>query len=202
MSMTRSENDQRHDFPEVSRRGAHRPRGNPVVSLLPLVALGVLLVCVVSLAYVLFGRGGDADGTGDPVTAASVASSASPAASQSGAPAASSASSPSGQPSSAASPAGSVDKAIVLDFYNGSSPTVPGLSRTAAAEVKKGGWQIGVIESWTGPAVTRTTVYYQDAAQLATARAVIRELGVGVAKVNSTYATNGIAVVISNDYTP
>ncbi len=208
MSMTRSEHDERYEISEVSRRGAHRPRGNPLVGLLPLVALAALVVGVVGLAYLLFGRGGDTTANGDPASAASIAATPEPADSASVVPQASAAASPAAAaspsavatPSAVASPEAPVDTTTVLDFYNGTSPSVPGLSRTAAADLKAAGWPIGVIQTWTGPAVTRTTVFYPDASKLPTARAVIRELGVGVAKVNTRYTTNGITVVISNDY--
>lgn len=208
MTMTRGEHDEAYHISEVSRRGAHRPRGNPLVGLLPMAALAVLVIGVVALAYVLFGRGGDAGSSAEPVTAASGVGTPSPAASASTEAQPSATVSASAEavasptPSATSSAQASVDTSTVLDFYNGSSPNVPGLSRKAAAELKAAGWPIGVIQTWNGAAVSRTTVYYRDASQLATARAVIRQLGVGVAKVNTRYATTGLTVVISNDYTP
>jgi hypothetical protein len=207
MSMTRSHNDERFEISEVSRRGAHRPRSNPLLGLLPLAALGVLVVGVMALAYLLFGRGGSAETAADgPVAAASVAPTPSVATSpgqtgtQTPEETSPSAATPSAETSPTPSVQATVDTSTVLNFYNGSSPNVPGLSRTAAGALKAKGWTIGDILTWNGAAVTRTTVYYGEPAQLATARAVIKELGVGVAKVNTRYAPTGLTVVISNDY--
>ncbi len=211
MSMTRSNNDELSDVSEVSRRGAHRPRANPLFSLLPLVALGVLVGGVAVLAYLLFGRGGSAETTAEnPVAAASLAASPSvvttqPAQSEdgpTGEPTPSVSPGPSAQVSASPTPQATVDTSTVLNFYNGSAPNIPGLSRKASVALKAEGWTIGDVLTWSGPSVSRTTVYYGEAAQLPTARAVIKELGVGVAKVNTRYAPSGLTVVISNDYTP
>lgn len=211
MSMTRSDRDEGFQISEVSRRGAHRPRSNPLLSLLPLAGLAVLVVGVVGLAYALFGRGGEATGTDDPVTAASVVATPTEVAQSPTADASAGASgqaSPSAgasqDASAAASPSASatVDRTTVLNFYNGSSPNIPGLSRKAANELKASGWTIGEILPWSGPAVSRTTVYYGTPDQLPTVRAVVKELGLGVAKVNTRYAPTGLTVVISNDWTP
>lgn len=215
MSVTRGDRDQRLGVAEVSRRGAHRPRTNPVLGLLPLAGLGVLVIGVALLAYLLFGRGGEATtATTGTVTAPSAAAGPSPSAaagpSPSAAPSAAApvapspsagAGDPSSAPSAAALPRASADRSVTVNFYNGSSPNVPGLSRQAANRLKEDGWTIGEIADWTGGSVDRTTVYYADAAQLATARAVIADLGLGAAKLNTRYAQGGsIAVVISNDY--
>ena len=50
MTMTRNDPDERFDVVDVSRRGAHRARPNPVTGLLPLVALAVVVFAVVGVA--------------------------------------------------------------------------------------------------------------------------------------------------------
>jgi len=201
MTMTRSDRDQRFEVTDVSRRGAHRARPNPLIGMLPAVALVTILVIVVGMAYVLFGRTG-ATSTSDtgsvPQVDASLASGAAGAAS----PAAGS--DPSAQASTAASPQpqATVDKTLTLNMYNATSPNIPGLSRKAAAALEADGWKIGTIQTWTGPHVERTTIYYADPSQLATARAVARALGGGTARLNTNHTKTGLAVLVGTGYTP
>jgi hypothetical protein len=206
MSMTRSEQDERFEVSEVSRRGAHRARPNPLLGLLPLAALAAAVVGVIALAYVLFGRGAsEPAASGDPVAAASVAATPSAVGSAPAgraSPGPSAGADPQSSPGASSASAAPVDKSIVLNFYNGSSPNVAGLSRRAANELRASGWKIGNILPWSGSPVSRTTVYYANAEQLPTARAVIKALGVGSAKQSTANAPQGMTVVISNDYTP
>jgi hypothetical protein len=196
MTMTRSDRDQRLDVTDVSRRGAHRARPNPVVGLMPVVALAVLLVAVLGMAYFLFGRTSSPQtSAGDLGPATGASASASASAGQS--PGTSVAASPA--PATVAPP---VDKTITLNLYNATSPNVPGQSRRAAAQLTAGGWTIGTVETWTGAVVERTTVYYADPSQLSTARAVAKALGGGSAKINKKYTTTGLAVLVGNNYTP
>ncbi|MBL8930152.1 MAG: LytR C-terminal domain-containing protein [Kineosporiaceae bacterium] len=199
MTMTRSDHDERFEVIDVSRRGAHRARPNPLTGLLPLIALVVVVVGVVWGAIVLFGQDGSSTSTQAlPSVNASAGAVASPQASAAASP--QPAASPSAQ-SGESSGAAPVDKTITLNFYNGTSPSIPGHSRKAAAALEAQGWKIGTILPWDGAAVSRTTVYYGDAAQLSTARAVVKVLGVGTVKLNTTKAAQGLAVVVSNDYT-
>ncbi len=196
MTMTRSGQDERFEVSEVSRRGAHRSRPNPLTGVLPLVALAAVVLAVVGLAYFLFGRGSavtTADGT------PGVASSAAPSAAS---PAASAPASASPEPSAGTETAAAIDKTVTLNFYNGTSPQVPGQSRKAASKLAADGWKIGTVLPWDGAPVTRTTVYYGEAAQLPTARAVVKALGGGTVKLNTIKTAQGMAVVIGNDYTP
>jgi len=203
--MTRDDHDERFEVTEISRRGAHRARPNPLTGLLPILALVVVVIGVLGLAYLFFGRGGTststAPGTGavgsSVVSSASVAASA-PRPSAASSPAASTGQEGTGQQASAAP----VDKTITLNLYNGSSPNVPRLSRKASVKLAADGWRIGTVLPWTGAPVARTTVYYASPEQLPAARAVVKVLGAGTVKLNKIRAAQGLAVVVSNDYTP
>lgn len=195
---------------EASRRGAHRARPNPVLGVLPMVAVVAVVLAVVWLAYTLFGNtvGGKdsaalAGAQASPAAGASAsAGGAAPSAGTDGG--ASPAPSVSTDPGQAGSPSpatpGVVSKAAPLNFFNATQ--VQGLSRKAAAALAKDGWKQGVVEAWAGPAVTQTTVYYAKPTQRATAQAIVDALGVGVAKQSATLAKRGIAVVVFSDYTP
>ncbi len=197
MTMTRSGQDERFEVSEVSRRGAHRSRPNPLTGVLPLVALAAVVLAVVGLAYYLFGRGSSV------TTAGGTSGSASSAASSAASPAASApAASASPEPSAGTESPAAIDKTVVLNFYNGTSPQIPGQSRKAASKLAADGWKIGTVLPWDGAPVTRTTVYYGEAAQLPTARAVVKALGGGTVKLNTIKTAQGMAVVIGNDYTP
>jgi len=201
MTMTRDGQVERFEVSEVSRRGAHRSRPNPMTGLLPLLALAVVVLTVVGLAYVLFGRGTTATSTATGPSGTSAGASV-----NASAPGSSARATPSAQASSGAgagaSSSGVVDKSVVLNFYNGSSPLVPGLSRKAATKLAAEGWKVGTVLPWDGAPVTRTTVYYGEAGQLPTARAVVKALGSGTVKLNTIKTAQGMAVVISNDFTP
>lgn len=199
MTMTRNDHDERFEVTEISRRGAHRARPNPLTGLLPILALVVVVIGVLGLAYLFFGRGAASTST------ATATGPASPGPTAASAPAASAVSTPApsasqngAQPTSSAP----VDKTVTLNFYNGTSPNVPGLSRKASAELAGAGWTIGTVETWTGAPLGRTTVYYSSPEQLNTARAVVKVLGVGTVKLNTIRAAQGLAVVVSNDYLP
>lgn len=198
MTMTRNDPDERFDVVDVSRRGAHRARPNPVTGLLPLVALAVVVFAVVGVAVMLFGR----DGTSGSSQAGAVpkASPSVPVITSPSPQVAQSSPAPSASPAS--QPAATVDKKVTLNFYNGTSPNIPGHSRKAAAQLEAAGWRVGTVLPWDGAPVSRTTVYYGDAVQLETARAVVKALGAGTVKLNTVKAAQGLAVVVSNDYTP
>ncbi|MFN8080569.1 MAG: LytR C-terminal domain-containing protein [Kineosporiaceae bacterium] len=197
MTMTRNDPDERFDVVDVSRRGAHRARPNPITGLLPLLALAVVVFAVVGVAVMLFGGDGTSSTQADSAPKASasvpVITSPSPQVAQS---------SPAPSSSTTSQPAATVDKTLTLNFYNGTSPNIPGHSRKAAAALEAAGWKIGTVLPWDGAPVSRTTVYYGDPAQLETARAVVKALGGGTVKLNTVKASQGLAVVVSNDYTP
>ncbi len=206
--------DERFVVPlEASRRGAHRARVNPVLAVLPLIAVAAVVAGVILLAYTLLSStlfAGDGSNTADPGGGTAVtepAATGSPG--QTGAPGAdpeaSASASRSASPSQAATtsaPAVRVDKSIVLSVFNGSEPAVNGLGRKAAAALKAKGWKHGEPATWQGTDVDRTTIFYSTADQAASARAVRAVLGVGVVKPSPSQAGEGITVVVSNDWEP
>jgi hypothetical protein len=182
--------------------------------VLPLAAVAVVVVGVIALAYVLFfkGTGTDSSGgtalpgaTSSATAGPSGAAASQPAPAPSGdggapSPAAGAASEPAATASVAAG--GTVDRTLTLNFFNGSDPQVPGLSRKAAAKFPAKKWKIGAFQAWTGEPVTQTTVFYTRPQDAATAAAVVKVLGVGTAAQATDKGGKGLSVVIFNDYTP
>lgn len=200
---------------EASRRGAHRAKPNPFVGVLPVIGVLIVVVAVVLMAYKLFGGGsGSSDAALDqpstrPSAAVSqgagqsVAATPSAGASQGSQPGAStpaSAPAPSASAQASTATTGKVDKTLVINYFNGSSPQVPGLSRKAASKITGAGWKQGSVEAWTGEPLTQTTVFYAKPSQKATAEAIVKLLGVGVAQQDATVAAKGVTVVVANDY--
>jgi hypothetical protein len=196
-STTTSSYDERFVVPlEASRRGAHRARVSPVMAVLPVAAVVGIVIGAIALVYLFLGGMG---GTDNATTTVASPSSASPTAAASTAGAAAPSSTPSDMATGTAS-AGAVDKMVTVAVYNGTSPTVSGLARKASTKLSTAGWTLGKVETWTGTPVTETTVFYGTEAQHATAMAIAKSLGRGVAKLSATKAGTGIAVVIGNDY--
>ncbi len=182
-----------------------------MMGVLPLAAIAVAVIAVITVGYTLFFGGGDSDSSSGPTVAAQPAVPAAPGPAPQPEPAAGAGADPAAPPAAPPAPpaapapapaAGVVDRTQVLDFYNGSEPQIPGLSRKAAAKLTAKKWKIGEIETWTGQPVTGTTVFYSTDEQAATAAAVVTVLGVGAAVLDAAQANNGVSVVISNDYTP
>ncbi len=206
MSPSRTGRAERHDLKvsEKGRVGAHRPRTGPLSSLWPYLLVGAVVVLVAGLGYLLLGRGDSTttltDTGADTGAGTSAASASGAAVSPTPAASASSPGPSSAQASQPAAAAGTVNKKTTLNFYNGSSPNIPGLSRKAAAVLQGQGWTIGEIETWTGTKVSRTTVFYSSDDQLATANEVVKKMGVGAAEKKTDLTKAGLSVVISNDY--
>jgi hypothetical protein len=197
--------DERFVVPlEASRRGAHRARVSPVMAVLPVAAVVGVVVGAIALVYLFLGGMNGSD-SGDTTTAAAPASAS---ASSSGAAGANGASPSAGGSVNASatdtvpstSAVGTVDRALPVAVYNGTSPVVSGLARKAAGRLTGAGWRLGTVDTWRGTAVDVTTVYFGTPDQRTTALAVIKSLGHGVAKLSSAKAGAGIAVVVGNDY--
>jgi hypothetical protein len=192
--------------PEASRRGAHRARVNPVLAVLPFVVVAALVAGVVALAYTFlsgsFGGNGGNDPAGSAVATATPTTTGGATATAGASPSASA--EPSQEPSASpsATPSATVDKSVQLSIFNGTSPTINGHAAKAGAALKAEGWRFRKPETWSGPAITRTTVFYANARQEATAEAVVESLGVGVARRSASQARSGITVVVFNDWQP
>jgi hypothetical protein len=186
---------------EASRRGAHRARANALVAALPVLAVVVVVAAVIGIAYTLFLKG--SNGTEDGSTSApSTTSAPGPAATSSPVPAASSSGSgASASTSPSAGTAAKPDKTAEFTIYNGSTPAVTGLGAKALTAVQGDGWSGAKLDRGSSPVkTTRTKVYYGQASQAATAEAIVKTLGVGSARLKGSIASQGIVVIVGNDY--
>lgn len=197
---TRPSYDERFVVPlEASRRGAHRARVSPLMAALPVVAVSVLVAAVVGLAFTLFSDDSTNPGTqagAEPTAQVSVTPTGTPV--QSGEP--SESPEPTESPEPSAEP--TVDKSIELTVYNGTSPAVQGQGARAKSALVADGWKIGTPETWTKAPLARTTVFYATEELAATAKAIVKDLGTGVARLSAAQAGEDITVVIGNDWQP
>jgi LytR cell envelope-related transcriptional attenuator len=190
---------------EASRRGAHRARVNPLVAALPLLAVVVVVAAVIGVAYTLFLKPSNTADTGTqslPTVSPAPPTTTTPAGAGSS-PSVSTSTSAGSSPSSSASATGTIDKTIRYSVANGSSPSVAGLGGKGLRVLQSAGWSRGALISgtWKGQPVTETTVFYAKVDQQASARAVLRVLGVsGMIKRSSSIAGQGLVVVVSNDF--
>jgi hypothetical protein len=192
--------DERFVVPlEASRRGAHRARVSPVMAVLPVAAVVGIVIGAIALVYLFLGGMGGSDNAATTVVAPSSASPTAAASTTAGAAA------PSSTPSELASgtATGTVDKMLPVAVFNGTQPTVSGLARKASTKLSAAGWTLGRVDTWVGTPVTETTVFYGAEAQRATAMAVAKSLGHGVARLSAASAAKAgakIVVVVGNDY--
>jgi hypothetical protein len=190
---------------EASRRGAHRARANRLVSALPVLAVVLVVAAVIGVAYTLFLKPSNTADTGaqslptvsSPAPATSAPAGAAPSSSGS------SSASSSQSAGTSSSPAGTVDKGTLYSVANGTSPGVVGLGAKGLAVLKNAGWANGslIAGKWKGTPVTQTTVFYAKTDQEASARAILRRLGVsGTITRSASVANQGLVVVLSNDF--
>lgn len=193
MSTTRPPSyDDRFVVPlEPSRRGAHRARTSPFASALPVIAVLATVSAVIVLGWMLFGGqlfgGQEPDTTAGGDQSAQVSGSTEP--SQAGTTA---------EPSTS-EPAVPADQTASVTVLN--STQTSGLARNAVTSLKGDGWSNAEFSYDSAEARTTTVVYYADAAQEATAQALVDDLGVGEIEQSSDEAANGIVVVLGADYT-
>jgi hypothetical protein len=187
---------------EANRRGAHRARPNPLLGILPLVAVAAVVVAVAGGVVALVGGGGLLPSGKEKTVAGSTIASAKPTAkattpaAKPSTPAAQQ-SSPSTEPSKTpdASPSksadvGTVDKTVKITVHN--STSVGGLAKKTSGKLKDAGWTGADYAKGQSAAVPQTIVYYASSDLKATAEALVQELGVGVAKQTSkTSRTDG-----------
>ncbi|WP_088318260.1 LytR C-terminal domain-containing protein [Kineosporia sp. R_H_3] len=205
MNTTRQRNEDQYVMPvEASRRGAHRARVSPLLGALPVVAVAVVVVGVVLLAWTLFGGSGGGTTTAEP--AGGVSSAAQPSGGQSSAvePAPSkspsdAASEPSPEPTkeTSSTPASTVDKSLKIVVRN--STSTGGLARGAASKLTAKGWTINGIPDNYRPTIP-TTVFYAEDSQKASALAVAKVLAIDLVKQDADMAAKGITVVLGSDY--
>jgi LytR cell envelope-related transcriptional attenuator len=205
VNTTRQRPDDQYVMPvEASRRGAHRARMSPMLSALPFVAVAVVVTGVVALAWTLFGGpGNDPTATPAGVVSRSVTPSGSATAGRSKSPSSSRttkvASRTASTPAASNPGAGVVDRTSPIVVRN--STRTQGLARRAAAALQSKGWTIDGTPDNYRPAINSTVFYAQDA-QLVTAQAVAKDLGIALVQQSTARATKGITVILGADYQP
>jgi hypothetical protein len=188
---------------EASRRGAHRARINPLMSALPVLAVVLVVLAVVGVAYTLFVKGSNSndDTATGTVPATSAPAGSAPTTTAPGG--ASSSTKPATSPSASSSTAAAtVNKAASFSVYNGSLNQVPGLAKKANSTLNGAGFTKGGVVSGNPPVDrSRTTrIYYATSADKATAEALKDALGGGSVRLNPTVAARGLVVVVGDNY--
>jgi hypothetical protein len=188
---------------EASRRGAHRARINPLMSALPVLAVVLVVLAVVGVAYTLFVKGSNSndDTATGTVPATSAPAGSAPTTTAPGG--ASSSTKPATSPSASSSTAAAtVNKAASFRVYNGSVNQVPGLAKKANATLNGAGFTKGEVVSGNPPVDrSRTTrIYYATSADKATAEALKDALGGGSIRLNPTVAARRLVVVVGDNY--
>jgi hypothetical protein len=196
---------------EANRRGAHRARPNPLLGVLPLVAVAAVVIAVAGGVITLLGDGllpskGDKTVAGSPIGATKTTPAAKPSATGS-TPVKSSApvvTPPASRSSSPTDTTSTVDKSVKVVVHNGTSTT--GLAAKVTTLLYNHGWAKAETMKGKTAGITKTTVYYARSSLKAEAEALIStELGnVGEAVQSSSSAKSGgsIGVFIGPDYTP
>jgi len=186
---------------EANRRGAHRARPNPLTGTLPVVAVAVVVIAVIAGAFLLLGSGLlPSNSSGSNSSAGALPQSSNLPTGAVGATGSLPGSSISPTPPPATTQAQSSVKLVVLNATN-----TTGLAKKAAASLQAKGWTVLRTGNFTGSGVTKTTIFYPQAADAGTANQVATDLGVGTTnttKQSSTIATSGITVVLGSDYHP
>jgi hypothetical protein len=199
---------------EANRRGAHRARPNPLLGILPLVAVAAVVIAVAGGVIALVGGGGLLpSGKGKTVAGSTIGASKSattPAANPSGSATTKAAdpsksASASSTPSKSSSPTdagGKVDKTVKVTVHNLTSTT--GLAEKTKNVLKSAGWSGATFTRNKSASVSKTTVFYASSDLKATAEALVEKLGTGVAEQSSkTSRTDGsIGVFLYTDYKP
>ncbi|GAB3269709.1 hypothetical protein GCM10027449_04080 [Sinomonas notoginsengisoli] len=198
--------------PESPRRqGVHRTRGGTradggapsAQGLRWILAAAIVALVIGAIAYFVLPNIGL-----NPSPAAATSSTASNAPKASSGPASPStpaASSPASRAPSSAAPTAppttaapaQADKSLEVGVYNASG--IAGLGTRAAATARTTGWAVSTVGNWGGAPVNASVVYYQSAAQAASAKALAAD--VGIATVQEAPALGlPLAVVVGPGY--
>jgi LytR cell envelope-related transcriptional attenuator len=196
---------------EANRRGAHRARPNPLLGMLPLVAVAAVVIAVAGGIITLVGGDGLLPSKGGNTVAGSTIA-ATKTARPSTTPSATArtpakSAKPSSTRSSSASqtqtaPVGTVSKGTKITVYNATTPAVKGLAKTVSDTLGNAGWSTTSYVFTSVPKLDQTIIYYASSDLEATANAVKDALGVGQVKLSSRLARSngGIGVHVGNDY--
>ncbi len=96
-----------------------------------------------------------------------------------------------------------IDPALAITVLNGT--TTKGLATAAGNDLVKQGWagaseQIGSRTNAGSTDITKTVVYYGDAANEPAARAMVLSLKIGEIRLSAAYPGSPITVVLGSDY--
>jgi pyruvate/2-oxoglutarate dehydrogenase complex dihydrolipoamide acyltransferase (E2) component len=201
VNTTRQRNDDQYVMPvEASRRGAHRARVSPLLGVLPFVAVAVVVVGVIGLAWALFGGpGGGSSAQPAGVVSTAPAGGTKSAAAQTSKVPAPPTSSAEPAPSASAAPEPTVDRSSPIVVRN--STRTKGLAARAATALEADGWSINGIPDNYRPTID-STVFYAEEGQKATASAVAKDLGIDLVTRDAARAPKGVTVILGADWTP
>ncbi len=179
------------------RRGAHRPAGLGPAGTIPWLVAAVAIVAIVVYASGWWG-GTSASPGSNTVTAGPSSSGAKPSATRTASSSPTSTATGSGAATGTSSPAASADRTQRLEVLNGTKRS--GLAKAAASALSSAGWSIGSTGNYRGATVP-TTVFYASPDLLATAKAVVADLGAPAAlQESSVFGASRVTVVLGADY--
>jgi LytR cell envelope-related transcriptional attenuator len=196
---------------EANRRGAHRARPNPLLGVLPMVAVAAVVVAVVGGVVAVTGGGGllpqrDKTVAGSSIGATKTKPPTTPAAkpvATASAPVASSTKpTQAPAPSETTAPAGAVDKTVKVRVHNATSPPNKGLASRVTKKLTSADWAGADFAGGSAPGRDTTVVYYASEDLKATAEELVAELGVGSAELSAraSKSDGSIGVFLGNDY--
>jgi len=203
------------DFPEdefdVAGRdrtpqGVHRGPRSLLRTLLPILAVVVLAPLLAWGAISLLGNNGEPDPTASapaaPGTAEPSGATTEPGATESSAagsaePSGDATSETPTQEETTEQPSGEVQHSTAIAVLNGAG--INGLASDVVGTLADEGFTGGVADDYTSNAPATTTLYYNNADLQATAEEVASLLNIGTV-VESSSATQAIAIVLRSDY--
>jgi len=184
--------------PGDGRRGAHRARPNPALAMVPVLLVVVAVVALVVGAMTLLGN--DAPDTASPpgpVADATPEPTGQPTDGATGEPTGDPSSEPTAEPTESAPP---VDDSAPVVVLNGTS--TGGLAAGGSQQLTAAGWNVAGTGNYRDGPTPPTTVYYADEELSATAEAVAEDLGGASTELSTAFGSDGLTVVLGDDYQP
>ena len=196
---------------EANRRGAHRARPNPLLGVLPMVAVAAVVVAVAGGVVAVTGGAGLLPQRDKNVAGSSIGATkttppttpvAKPAATASAPVASSTKPTQAPAPSDSTAPAGEVDKTAKVTVHNSTRPANGGLAERVTKKLKAADWVGAEFPRGSAPGRETTVVYFVSEDLRATAEELVAELGVGSAELSarSSKSNGSIGVFLGNDY--
>ena len=188
--------------PGEGRRGAHRARPNPVLAMLPLLLVVVLVVAVVVGAITVLD---DAPVPAtEPPVAVETSGTASPEPTGDATATAPGTAEPTSPPTETGVETGTpepvVDPDAPLTVLNGTRTS--GLATGATELLQDEGWRVLEAGNYREGDPPPTTVFYPSEALAATAEAVAEDLGGAATELSDEFGSEGLTVVLGEDYEP